>query len=442
MHDRVRRRSCDLRRNMMPLLLALLGAAGLYGWAQFLLSFHHIALFGASHNAPGTDWMVYYGASQADLAMVYDGFRFTDYLNAIFGAYLSAPLPFHPWLYPPIFLLVLLPFGLLSFGASYAAFQMVSFAGLAAALWHGAKDRIERWSPVLMLALCPAASINVFAGQNAFMTAGLMVGGVRLMERRPLIAGAMLGMLSYKPQFCLLVPVALVAARSWRGMLGAIGGGAAVVLLTLPVFGYMPWLEWAKLIMAPSPAFHSDWLEWSRMYGLSVYTCVILLGGSNGVANAAQAASLLVAGIAVYWSFSRCLHATLRVSMLLAATVLAAPHVSPYDLVPVAVAVTLCFLRYRKTGFLPGEVTVLACLWLIPLANPPRATPVGLLTPLLVAGLMGYAMVRGMREGAAGGVHNSAAGRPALNETGAPRNDNGFGQLWPCPAAAGRSDAR
>lgn len=188
----------------MRSLLVILGAAGIYGWAQFLLSFHHITLFGPSHNAPGTDWMVYYGAINAFVgdhtAIVYDSFQFTDYLNATFAPWLSAPLPFHPWLYPPTFLLVLLPFACVPFGVSYAAFQIVTFAGLAGSLWRSTKKKVEQWTPIFSLLLCPAASINVFAGQNAFMTGALLVGGCRLLERRPFLGGAVLGLLGYKPQ--------------------------------------------------------------------------------------------------------------------------------------------------------------------------------------------------------------------------------------------------
>jgi alpha-1,2-mannosyltransferase len=94
------------------------------------------------HRAPT---MVYYGAINAFIgdhtAIVYDSFQFTDYLNATFAPWLSAPLPFHPWLYPPTFLLVLLPFACVPFGVSYAAFQIVTFAGLAGSLWRTTKKK-------------------------------------------------------------------------------------------------------------------------------------------------------------------------------------------------------------------------------------------------------------------------------------------------------------
>jgi len=68
----------------------------------------------------------------------------------------------------------------------------------------------------------PAALWNFTAGQNGFLTAALIGGALVLMQRRPWLAGVCLGLLSYKPQFGLLFPVALVAAAQWR----VIGAGA------------------------------------------------------------------------------------------------------------------------------------------------------------------------------------------------------------------------
>jgi hypothetical protein len=62
------------------------------------------------------------------------------------------------------------------------------------------EEKVEQWTPIFSLLLCPAASINLFAGQNAFMTGALLVGGCRLLERRPFLGGAVLGLLGYKPQ--------------------------------------------------------------------------------------------------------------------------------------------------------------------------------------------------------------------------------------------------
>src|SRR5258706_16321345 len=73
----------------------------------------------------------------------------------------------------------------------------------------------------LLLALAaPAVFVNAVRGQNGTWTAALCGGGLSLLERRPLLAGGLLGLLIYKPQLGLLIPVALLAGRHWRASKG------------------------------------------------------------------------------------------------------------------------------------------------------------------------------------------------------------------------------
>jgi hypothetical protein len=65
----------------------------------------------------------------------------------------------------------------------------------------------------LGLALSPAASVNVIAGQNAFLTLALLLGDMGLLGRSDFVAGLILGLLSFMPQFAIMVAVALLAAR-------------------------------------------------------------------------------------------------------------------------------------------------------------------------------------------------------------------------------------
>src|SRR5690348_5962495 len=103
----------------LGLLAAICVVVGLYGWAVFGVTFNHDGALGPHYNAPGTDWMVFFSAARAYLAgnlpLIFDGHRFTAHQNETFAYWLSAPLPFHPWLYPPHYLLLVLPFCLLPF---------------------------------------------------------------------------------------------------------------------------------------------------------------------------------------------------------------------------------------------------------------------------------------------------------------------------------------
>jgi alpha-1,2-mannosyltransferase len=385
-----------LSRQSLGLVAATCVLFGLYGWAVFLSTFNHDGSIGPHYNAPGTDWMVFYGAARAyfagNLPLIFDGQRFTEYQNAEFTPYLSTMLPYHPWLYPPHFLLIALPFALLSFYGSYAAFMVITFCVLALALWRYPLPSRQRWLPLASLALAPAASLTVIAGQNAFLTAALFVAGFGLLARAPALGGILLGLASCKPTLWLMVPVALVAAGQWRALAGAAATVLVLGLASLALFGAEAWRLWLEMALAPPADFYANWLESGRSWGLSVYTCAWVLGASHATANFAQAVATLAAAVSVYWAFRSSLAPDRQLAVFLAATILAGPHVSGYDTLLLAIAATLLFCRALEEGAALYQLTAMLAVWLIPLINPPRATPLGLLTPLLTVLFIACAM--------------------------------------------------
>src|SRR5258708_22987156 len=125
--------------------------------------------------------MVCWGAGRAamagDFARLADPVAFTAQITEQFHAWLSRPLPLFPWMYPPHFLLILMPFAVLPFAISYALFQVASFAVAVAAgccFWAGPSRRWALWA--VGLALSPAASMNWLAGQYAFLSSVLILG--------------------------------------------------------------------------------------------------------------------------------------------------------------------------------------------------------------------------------------------------------------------------
>jgi hypothetical protein len=74
----------------------------------------------------------------------------------------------------------------------------------------------------------------------------LLLGGIRMLERRPLIAGILFGLTSFKPQFALLIPLALIAAAQWRCLLAAVVTVAALVLVSAWLFGTGTWFAWIE----------------------------------------------------------------------------------------------------------------------------------------------------------------------------------------------------
>jgi hypothetical protein len=117
-------------RSRLILVGCVCGSYGLFVAVIYAINFS---------KEPGQDWMVYYTAARAylegNLPLLFDGERMTAQMNVDFLDWLPRPLSFHPWLYPPTFLLLLIPFGLFSFAASYAAFLLITLAFLLVMIW-------------------------------------------------------------------------------------------------------------------------------------------------------------------------------------------------------------------------------------------------------------------------------------------------------------------
>jgi hypothetical protein len=391
-------------------ILIILAGASLQGWAVVATTMTHPGVVGFNLNTLGTDWMVFYGADQwvysGQLARIYDGDALTAYLNSTFAHWLTEPMPFRPWVYPPSYLLVVLPFGKLPFHLSYVAFQVVSAGLLAAAVWFGS-DRPNARKLVAGTALLgPAGAINVAQGQNAFLTAAMLVGGLRLVQTRPWLGGVVLGMTTIKPQFAVLIPVALLGWRQWRALAASALAAVTLVVSSVAAFGVDSWWQWLELTRSyADPA--GKWVAYGRLAGDSVYACLVTAGASLAVADAAQAvASLMGVGL-TYIAFRSRLPTDLKIAVLLACTILAAPHSSLHDAVLLALAAALWIAEMAQEEGASLSAWVLALsLWLVPLLNPPETRPVGRLTPLLILGFIAAVFSRLRRPVAAIG-HSS-----------------------------------
>jgi hypothetical protein len=364
------------------------GIFGLAGWA-FDLWFFRIA--------PAQDWMVFYTAARAyfdgNLPLVVDGGALTAAINQRFASWLASPLALHPWVYPPPFLMLFLPFGALPPIASLVLFLLTGWAASLAVAWRYAASNARRWPMIGTLLLCPAVPFNVMTGQNVFFTSALLVGGFGLVPRYPVLGGALVGMLSVKPQLCLMAGVALVAARQWRVLASALVTACLLALASVALIGFDAWRSWLDLLFGGNELYGA-WMAAGRLNGISVYACVSWLGAPGSVASLAQAAAVLLAGGVIYWVYRQPAPAATRLAALLAATVLAAPHVSNSDAVLLGLAASLFATFAVATDLRPLQLTIAAAVWISPLFNPPVLFRIGCVTPLLVVMLLAVIVLK------------------------------------------------
>ena len=270
----------------------------------------------------------------------------------------------YPFIYPPSYLPVLWLLGQMPGPIAGAVLIAVS---LPLYLWSTVGTK-WRSSALLAALAAPTTTIVIAAGQSGFLTAAVLAGGLRLVPANPATAGVLFGLLSYKPQLGLLVPVALVAARRWRALAAASVTAVLLVILTTAVFGRAVWPSWAAAIPVYSRQFATESSEIRHLMP-TIFAALSQLSVPPAIAQWAQWAVALVAAAAV-WVLFRPSAGLLAGAGLLVAALLATPYAFVYDMPILATAVIWLVAERQRGGdaFGAGEVVVMMLAMIAPIS--------------------------------------------------------------------------
>jgi alpha-1,2-mannosyltransferase len=332
----------------------------------------------------GTDFLAFWSASRLSLmgdpAAAYD-------LGRIY-AMEKASMPVDPglacFLYPPAFLLVCLPLGLMPYFTALVVWLLATGTAYVAVVkrWLG-----ETRGALLTILAFPAIMLNAGHGQNGFLTAALLGGGLWWLDRRPLAAGALLGLLVIKPQMAFAIPVLVLAGGRWRVMAGGIASALGLCLASFLVFGRSVWVGFAQGGDTARAIIEQGLVPHGKMISLSA--AIHILGGGNGAAYAAQA-MLAVAALGTLAFVARSRHAQPRAAAALTAcaTLLISPFMLDYDLTVSAIPLAWLFGEGVRRGFLPWEKLVLVLGFVLPLFTRDLALGLGVpVAPAVLAAL-------------------------------------------------------
>ena len=369
------------------LLLAYLAAAV----AQLATSHHLLFKSGA---CIGGDFVNPYAASIAalkgDPASVYDIHRQHVQEAAVIGKDFGV-LGFH---YPPMFLLLVMPLSMLPFITSWILFETVTLAGYLAVLRRIAPIPLGLWLALTF----PAVIINVMCGQNGFITTALIGGGLLLLERRPILAGLLFGLMAYKPQFAILIPFTLLVAREWRALFATAISAILFAAISLAVFGEPTWraflvsIPFTQKIVLERGAITFSTLQ-------SIFGAVRMWGGSVEVAYLCQAAVALYASLAVVLVWRTGRPFALKAATLAVGSLMISPYVLQYDLVLLALPIAWLAMEGFEKGFLPYEKAVLTIAWLLPrIALPISQNAKIPIAPIVIIALMTTILRRATRR--------------------------------------------
>jgi alpha-1,2-mannosyltransferase len=298
--------------------------------------------------------------------------------------------------YPPPFLLVCLPLGLLGFTAALAAFLATELA-LLIALLRRILPQSWAWLPLLSF---PGFLMNGLSGQNAPLTAACFAGAALWLDARPILAGIFLGGLVCKPQLAVCVPLALLAARRLRVLVACGATAAASCLLSWAVLGTGVWRGF--LLNAPNARADIETIaiKWPKLQ--SAFGMVRLSGGGNGLAYELQAVVSATAVLVLLLAAWRRPGAQIEAALMVCAALLFTPFLYDYDLAVLCVPMAALMAAAQRGAWLGFEKYVLLAVFLLPLAARPCGMALGVIIgPPFVAGLMALLIRRALRPAVA-----------------------------------------
>ena len=284
----------------------------LLGLATFLVA-TGLAVARVGHGAP--DFYVFWAAARHWQAP-YDPAVITQLQAAI---HLGGTWPFA---YPPTFLLLAWPFTLMPMTLAYGL-----WTGLSSGLFVSVASRMIRpaWGAAVLLVV-PPVFFSAMLGQTTLLVGAAMIAGWRVIDRRPVLAGALFAVAAcIKPQAMILAPIVLWGR--WRTLGWMAAAGVALIGASL-AFGLERWLEWPRALA-----------DFSRIAPLADRA-----NPSALIDSPWWAAAMAVLGLGFAWMNRNLLG-------MVGGALLATPYAHGYDLAPLAPLAAAWVFDYRRQGW-------------------------------------------------------------------------------------------
>ena len=339
----------------------------------------------------GTDFTSFWTASKLALsgtpARAYDIAAHHAQQTALFGR----DTGYAAFFYPPTYLLICLPLATLPYLASLAAW----LGATGTLYWRMARGWLGARLGVMPILAFPAVLTNIGHGQNGFLSAALFGAGALWLETRPILAGACLGALAYKPHLGVMIPIALAIGGHWKSFAAAAVTVIALAAASLGLFGVDAWRGFLADSGIARAALEQGLVGDAKMQ--SAFAAVRLWSGGVGLAYAVQAAVVAAVAAGLVWLHRRAPRGPAEGPAMIVAALLASPFLLDYDLVILAAPLAWMVSEGMRTGFRDWEKTGLAAAFVLPAVSRTLATQIHLpLAPFVLAGLFALILRRGV----------------------------------------------
>jgi hypothetical protein len=289
-----------------------------------------------------------------------------------------------PQFYPPHYFLLVTLVALVPYTLAHVLWVALTPIPYIYVITRIINDRLS----VLLAFAFPAMLANAMIGQNGCITAALVGGALIALDRnRPILAGCLIGLLTYKPHFGILFPLALICAQQWRACASAAVVTVLLVAVSSLLLGPTAWIGFFDALLTVNRnVFGLGTGDYTKLQ--SIFGLVRASGGSLTFAWICHgtAIALMIVWVCAAW-LGRAPFA-IKAAILSVGAVICAPYAYMYDLVLLAVPAAFLLRDGRERGFLPHEMAGLAAACLLLLIFPVFKAPVGVGATWIIAGLI------------------------------------------------------
>jgi hypothetical protein len=307
-------------------------------------------------------WVAGRLAMAGEPTVVYDFPRLQAFGQAVGGIHVGIP-----WFNTPTFLMLVLPFSAVPYHAALFLWILTTLGGYLIIMRRLAPLRQFTW---LALAF-PSTLVNIAYGQNGFLSVIFLGGGLVLLDRAPIAAGIFLGLMTYKPQLALLIPIALAAGRRWQTLSAMLVTSVGLIGASLLLFGIDVWAAFFQKIVVVLGGLKGGQISAATTIPLwkmpTVLSAMKLIGADLLTAAVIQVIVGLATVALVGWVWHSKASPAIRSAALVLGIFLVTPYSFVYDNILLAIALAgLGWEGYTK-GWLPGEKVCLSFTWIAPI---------------------------------------------------------------------------
>jgi len=285
----------------------------------------------------GRDFITFWSGGRAVLTdravELYQAAQYRDLLVQYFGE----PLNNYYFAYPPHSLALFAPFGALPYvyGLILWTVGELALAYAASRMWFKRQD-FSFW-----IIIGPAAFIVLIGGQTGLWLAGIWMLALSCLDKRPILAGVLIGILTIKPQMGVLLALYLLCGGHWKAIISASVTASLMIAASLILYGFEPW----RLFIHETLPVQSDVIN--QPFGIfdymihSPYKWMINLAATPKAAWMLQVPFMLFGVFALIWACLKSVDKRLIIALLSVLTFLFSPYIAIYDMTILAFAACL-----------------------------------------------------------------------------------------------------